>query len=123
VGNRVVDVEEVEGFGLEDLEHLGGESEGVRRMVEEGVGSDLDLMKMDVGLAEVHADGRGVGDEMDVVAAGGELLAELGGDDTGAAVGGIACDADAHGFLSRSPRQWYSFALQRSIAMMGPTIA
>ena len=45
----------------------------------------------------VHADGRGIADEMNVVAAGGEFLAELGGDDAGAAVGGIARDADAHG--------------------------
>jgi hypothetical protein len=35
---------------------------------------------------------------MDVVAAGGQLLAELGGDDSGAAVSGVAGYADAHDF-------------------------
>ena len=53
-------------------------------------------MEVDVRVVGVHADGRGVADEMDVVAAGGEFLAELGGDDAGAAVGGVAGDADFH---------------------------
>jgi hypothetical protein len=33
---------------------------------------------------------------MNVMAAGGKFHAELGGDDAGAAVSGIASDADAH---------------------------
>ena len=93
----VVDVENVERFGFEDFQHFGGERERVGRVVEERVGGDLDLVEMDVRVVGVHADRRGVGDEVDVVAAGGEFLAEFGGDDAGAAVGGIAGDADAHG--------------------------
>jgi len=65
-------------------------------VVKERVGGDFDLMEVDVRVVGVHADGRGVADEMDVVAAGGEFLAELGGDDAGAAVGGVAGDADFH---------------------------
>ena len=95
--NGVVDVENVERFGFEDLEHFGGERQRVRRMVEQRVGGDFDFVEMDVRIVGVHADRRGVADEVDVVPAGGELLAEFGGDDAGAAVGGIAGDADAHG--------------------------
>ncbi len=96
MGNGVVDVEEVKGFGLEDFEHLGGEGERVRRVIEKRVAGDFDFMKMDVRVVGIHADGRGVADEMDVVAAGGELLTELGGDDAGAAVSGVAGDTDLH---------------------------
>src|ERR1700722_1910813 len=87
VGNGVVDVEKVQGFGFEDFEHFGGEGQRVGRMVEERVAGDFDFVKMNVRVVGVHADGRGVADEVDVVAARGELLAELGGDDAGAAGG------------------------------------
>lgn len=91
-----MDVEEVEGFGLEDFQHFGGERERIRSVVEEGVGGDFDLVKMDVRVVRIHADGRRVADEMDVVPARGQFLAEFGGDDAGTAVGGIAGDADFH---------------------------
>jgi len=65
-------------------------------VVEERVGDDFDFVEMDARVIGVHADWRGVADEMDVVAARGEFHAELGGDDAGAAVGGITGDADAH---------------------------
>jgi hypothetical protein len=51
---------------------------------------------MDAGVVGIHADGRGVADEMNVVAAGGKFLAKLGGNDAGAAVCGIAGDANFH---------------------------
>ena len=72
-----------------------GEREVVGRVLEERVVEELNLVKMDVGLAPGEPEGRGGGDEVDVVAACGELNAELRGDDPGAAVGGIAGDADA----------------------------
>jgi hypothetical protein len=96
MGNGVVNVEEVEGFGFENFEHFCGEGESIGWMVEERVGDHFDFVEMDAGIVGIHADGRGVADEMDVVAAGGEFHAELGGDDAGAAVGGVAGDADAH---------------------------
>ena len=73
MGNGVVDVEQVERFGFEDFEHFCGKREGVGRMVEERVGGDFDFVEMDARVVGIHADGRGVADEMDVVAAGGEL--------------------------------------------------
>ena len=103
MGNGVVNVEKVEGFGFENFEHFGGESEGVGRMVEEGVGDDLHFVKVDALAIGIHADGRGVADEMNVVTASGELHAQLGGDDAGAAVGGVASDANAHRVRFESP--------------------
>ena len=96
VGDGVVDMEKVEGFGFEDFNHFGGESESVGRVVKKGVRGDVDFVEVDMRIVEIHADGRSVADEMDVVAASGELLAEFGGDDAGAAVRGIAGDADLH---------------------------
>jgi hypothetical protein len=65
-------------------------------VIEKRVAGDFDLVKMDVRVVGIHADGRGVADEVDVVAARGEFLAEFGGDDAGAAVSGVAGDADFH---------------------------
>ncbi len=52
----------------------------------------------DVGRIGIEADGVGVADEVDLVAAGGEFHAEFGGDDATAAIRGVAGDADAHRF-------------------------
>lgn len=96
MGDGVVHVEEIERFGLENFEHLGGKSERVRRVVEKRVAGDFDFVEMDVRIIGVHADRRGVADEVDVVAARGKLLAKLGGDDAGAAVCWVTSDADFH---------------------------
>ena len=92
-----MDMEQIERFGFENFEHFRGECQRVRWMVEERVGDDFDFVEMDARIVGVHADGRGIADEMNVVATRGEFHAKLGGDDAGAAVGGIAGDADAHG--------------------------
>jgi len=96
VGDGVVDVEDVEGVELGDLGHAGGEGEIVGGVLEERVVVDLDLMEVDVLLAAGEAEGLGGGDEVDLVTACGELDAEFRGDDAGAAVGGVAGDADLH---------------------------
>ena len=54
-------------------------------------------MEVDALAVAVHADGRGVADEVDVVTSSGKFLAEFGGNDAGAAVGGVAGYANAHG--------------------------
>src|SRR6201984_2725034 len=71
VRDGVVDVEQVQRFGFEYLEHFGGESQGVGRVVEERVGSDFDFVEENMRVVQVHADGWGVADEMNVVAASG----------------------------------------------------
>jgi len=93
----VVDVEEVELVIGGDFGHARGEGEVVGRVFEERVVGDGDFVKLDVLLAAAEAEGLRVGDEVDLVASGGELDAELGGDDSAAAVGGIAGDSDLHG--------------------------
>ena len=65
-------------------------------MVEERVGGDLYFVEMDVRVVGVHADGRGVADEVHVVSAGGQFGAEFGGHHAGAAVGWVAGYPDAH---------------------------
>lgn len=65
-------------------------------MVEQRVGDNGCLVKMNVGIILVHANGRSVSNEMDVVSAGCELLAKFGCHDAGAAISRIAGDADSH---------------------------
>ena len=96
VRDGVVNVEEIERVELGDLGHAGGEGEVVGRMLEEGIVRDGDFVEVDVGFAAGEAEGLRVGDEVDLVAAGGEFDAEFGGDDAAAAVGGITGDADLH---------------------------
>ena len=91
-----MDMEQIERFGFENFEHFRGERERVWWMVKERVGDHFNFVEMDARIVGVHANGRGVADEMNVMATRGELHAEFGGDDAGAAVGGIARDADAH---------------------------
>src|ERR1700733_1348701 len=65
-------------------------------MFEERVVGDGDFVVIDVGFATGEAERLGVGDEVDLVATGGEFDAEFGGDDSTAAVGGVTGDADLH---------------------------
>ena len=100
VRNGVMDVEEVKAFPFGDLRHAGGEGKIVGRVLEERVVEELNLVEVDVGFAAGETEGRGRGDEVNVVATGGELDAELSSDDAGAAVGGVAGDADAEGAIA-----------------------
>ena len=91
-----MDVEEIERIELGDLSHAGGEGEIVGWVFEERIVGDRDFVEVDVGFAAGEAEGLRVGDEVDLMAAGGEFDAEFGGDDAAAAVGGITGDADLH---------------------------
>ena len=96
VGDRVVNVQQIELVGLGDVGHARGESEAVGRVLEQRIVGDFHLVVMDARNVRIEADRVRVGDEVDVVAARGEFEAELGSDDPAAAVGGIAGDADSH---------------------------
>src|SRR6266566_4224388 len=95
--NGIMHVEKVERFRLKDFEHFGGKRQRVGRMVKERVGNHLHFVKVEALTVEAQADGRCIANEVDLVAARGELDAELRGDDAGAAVSEVASDADAHG--------------------------
>src|SRR5262249_44662377 len=71
VRNGVVNVENVERLGLEDFDHFCGEGERVWRVIEERVGRDVDFVEENVRVGGIHANRRGVGDEVNVVAARG----------------------------------------------------
>ena len=96
VGNGVVNVQQVELVGLGDVGHARGEGEAVGRVLEERIVGNFNLVVVDARNGWVEADRVRVGDEVDFVAASGELEAQLGSDDPATAVGGIAGDADSH---------------------------
>ena len=83
-------------LALGNLRHARGQSEAVRRIVEQRVVRDFDFVIVDARHVGIETDGIGVADEVDLVAAVRQFEAELGGDDAAAAVGGVAGDADAH---------------------------
>ena len=85
-------MEEVEVVTLGDLVHAGGEGFGVRRVLKEGIRRDLDLVVVDAGCAGVEPDRVRVGDEVDVVAAGGEFEAEFGCENAAPTIGGVTRD-------------------------------
>ena len=95
VRDRVVDVEELEAVLARHLGHLHREREVVRRVLEQRVARDVHLVEADVLLEVAEAERQAVGDEVDVVAAARELLAELGRHRARAAHRRIADDPDA----------------------------
>ena len=89
-------MQQIQLLGFENFQHLCSEREGVGRVVEKRVGRYLHLMKKDMRIVQIHANRRRIADEMNVVAAGSQFLAQFSGDDAGTAVRGVAGDADAH---------------------------
>ena len=97
MGNGVMDVQQVEIVGFGDVGHPRGQRQAVGRILEEGVGGDLHFVVMNPRNARIETNGIGVTDEVDLMAACGELQAQFGGDDAAAAIGGVTGDADVHG--------------------------
>ena len=90
-----MDMQQIELVLFGHLRHARRERQAVGRVLKERVVGDFDLVVEDVGpLAE--ANGIRVGDEMDLVAAVGQLQAKLGGDDAAAAISRVTGDTDAH---------------------------
>ncbi len=67
-------------------------------MIEQRIGGDFNFVEKYPLARPGQADGHRVADEMDFVAARGELDAEFGGDDAGTAVRWVASDSDFHDF-------------------------
>ena len=98
--NRVVNVQQIEVVALRDIRHAGGQSETIRRILEQRIIRDFDFVVVDARNTGVETDRIGVGDEMNLVSAIGQFEAQFGGHDTAAAIGGIAGDADFHAALT-----------------------
>ena len=96
--NGVVHVQQIERVSIRHVHHARSERQAIRRVLEQRVTGNFHFVIVDAGDAGVQAYGVGVGDEVDFVAARGQLHAELGGDDAAAAIRGIAGDADVHVF-------------------------
>src|ERR1700723_2931940 len=115
----VVNAKQIERIELGDLSHACRQGEIVGRVFEEGVVRDSDFVEVDVGLAAGETEGLGVGDEVDLVAAGCQLDAKFGGDDTTAAVGWVTRDANLHrlpGLLRlRTCVCWTRFLLHKTL--------
>jgi hypothetical protein len=62
-------------------------------------------MKKDVRIVQIHADRRRIADEMNVVAAGSQFLAQFSGDHAGTAVSGVAGYANSHSLKHFSIRR------------------
>jgi hypothetical protein len=97
VRDRVVDVEQVDVRLLAHLEQPRREGQVVRRVAEQRVGRDLHLVEAQPGDAAPQPARPVVAEQVHLVAAGGQCVRHLGGDDPAAADRRIAHDADAHG--------------------------
>ena len=65
----VVDVQQVEVVALRHLGHARRQRQAVRRVLEQRVVGDLDLVIVDARRVRIQPDRVGVGDEVDLVAA------------------------------------------------------
>ena len=76
--------------------HARGQRQRVRRKFKQWIIRDRDFVKMNSLFAAAEAKWLRVGDEMNVMAAIGQLDSQLRGDYAAAAIGGITGDADFH---------------------------
>src|SRR6185437_10912502 len=76
--------------------HASGQRQGIGRILKERVIRDLDLVVMHARTAGIEADGIGMGDEVHLVSALGQLHAQFSGDDAAAAIGRVASDPNPH---------------------------
>ena len=96
MGQRVVDVQQVEPAARRDLRHLRRERERVGRRDEERIRRRDDLVEVDALAGQVEPRRQRVGDEVDLVASLRQRDPELRRDDAAAAEGRVAGDADLH---------------------------
>src|SRR5262245_25453959 len=97
-------VQRVQLLVLGDLDDLRRQRQVVGRKFEERVIEKVDLVKPQPLVQHAQPRRQGVTDEMDLVAALGQLAAQLGADYPAAAVCGEDCNADIH--KSVGSREW-----------------
>ncbi len=91
-----MDVQQIERIPFRDLGHARSQGQTIRGELKQRVGRDFHLVGMDARESSVQANRVGVSDEVHLVATGGELHPQFGGDNSAAAIGGIAGDSDLH---------------------------
>jgi hypothetical protein len=96
VGDRVVDVQQVEPALARDFGHLGRQREVVGRVVEEPQRGAIHLVEADVLVELVGAHQEALRDEVDLVVAARQVQPQLVRDRARAAHGRVAGDADPH---------------------------
>jgi len=99
MGDGVMDVQHIQIVILRDLRHPRRERQAVGRILEQRVIRYFHFVIEDARGSWIQADRIRVSDEMDVMAAGGQLQAKLGGNDSAASIGRITGDADLHAEL------------------------
>ena len=104
MGNRVMDMKQIQTVPVSHLHHSGSQSEGIRRVLEKRIVRDLDFVVENSRGLRIQPDGMCIADEMNIVAAVRQFQTQFRRDNAAASVGRIACDADTHG-LSMSGRR------------------
>ncbi len=119
VRNRVMHVQQVERVALGHFRHARRQRQAVRRILEQRVIRDFDLVIVDARRPRIEPDGIGVGDEVNIVPAVGQLETQLSSDNAAAAIGGITGDADLHfisvAFGTSSARPRRPWAMTRKV--------
>ncbi len=96
--NSVMHVQQVELVDFGNLGHACRQRQVVRRILEQRIPRNFDLVIVNVGLRLSQPDGLRVRNEVDFMAALRQFESELRGDHTAAAVSGITRYTDSHGF-------------------------
>src|SRR5215468_6042439 len=91
-----MNMQKVEFVKFRNFSHAGSERQIVRRVVEQRIPGDLDLVIVNMRLGLREPDGLSVGNEMDVVSALCQFEAQFRGHHPAASIGGIAGDPDLH---------------------------
>ena len=94
MGHGVVHVQDIQFEVPAHLRHAHGEGQRIIRIFKQPIMVDGDGMEMQARLADGQAERAFVADEMHLVAAPGQFLAQGGGQNAAAAHGGVAGDAD-----------------------------
>src|SRR5213592_4141248 len=96
VRDGIVAVQKVQILRLRYLGHLCRQGQRIGRMVEEGIGGDFHLVKMDARARFYKTHRRGIADEMNLVSALRQFLPQLGGYYAASTVRGIASNSYFH---------------------------
>ena len=99
--HRIVGVNQLDLKGLGQIDQLCRQGEGVRGILQEGIGCETNLVHVHVRVKTLQAKGGRVADDVDLVAPFREPDGQLRRHDTAPAMGRITKHSDLHGIVSR----------------------